>query len=63
MPPIRIFGPVGWELPPVGSTVTAKALAVVPGGTLTNISEPAPADGERMPALIGLPSAGTSQSW
>jgi len=62
-PPTKILGPVGWGLPPAGSSVTAKALACVPRGTLTNISEPAPVAGASMPALIGFPSAGTSQSW
>jgi hypothetical protein len=63
-PPSSSLGPVGWGLPPGGSTVTAKAFAVVPAGTLVSSWVPVvPGVGVSTPALIGSPFVGTSQSW
>ena len=62
--PIKTMGPVGWGTPPAGSTVTAKALAATPAGNGGSRMAPAPcASGSNTPALMGLPSAGMSQSW
>ena len=61
--PTKIIGPVGAGIPPAGSSVTAKAFAAVPGGTLAMIEFISPFTGLKTPALIGAPFIGTSHSW
>jgi hypothetical protein len=60
--PTRTIAPVGSGLPPAGSSVTANAFAAIPCGIFVIRWLASPAPGLKTPALMGLPSMGTSHS-
>lgn len=60
----RTTGPVGWDIPPIGSMVTPKALQLIPAGILAmHICPPLKEAGIKAPALMGLPTIGTIHIW
>src|SRR5580700_9299422 len=61
--PSRTVGPVGWGMPPAGSSETANSFAVSPAGTFIIMWLIWPLLGLKTPALMGAPFMGTSQSW
>ena len=61
--PTRIGEPLGLGAPPEGSTVTASAFAAMPDGNRSSNTSPLPLEsGLKVPAGIGLPSTGMTQS-
>jgi len=61
--PTRTIGPVGCGMPPSGSSVIANAFASTPGGSFTIQGFIGPLEYSTRPALMGLPSIGTSHNW